>query len=103
MNPEIKAKWIEALRSGKYQQTAGTLRNNDGFCCLGVLCDVMGSTWDEHGTAESPDGRFRSAYLLAHELKDAIGLSDFRQSILFEMNDCGKSFPEIADYIEANL
>ena len=41
MNPEVKAKWVEALRSGEYRQTKGYLhRNGGGFCCLGVLCDV---------------------------------------------------------------
>lgn len=49
MNPEIKKRWVEALRSGKYKQTAGFLRDDFGFCCLGVLCDVVasevGGTW----------------------------------------------------------
>jgi hypothetical protein len=31
---------IEALRSGKYQQIHGSLRSNEGFCCLGVACDI---------------------------------------------------------------
>lgn len=42
MNKEVKAKWIEALCSGKYKQTEGQLRDNGGFCCLGVLCDISG-------------------------------------------------------------
>jgi hypothetical protein len=47
MNPEVKALWLAALRSGEYQQTKGKLRRTDdndnysaGYCCLGVLCDV---------------------------------------------------------------
>jgi len=51
MNPEIKSKWLAALRSGQYEQARGGLqrilgRNNEtgeikrGFCCLGVLCDL---------------------------------------------------------------
>lgn len=41
MNPEVKAKWLAALRSGKYAQGAGKLRTvNNEYCCLGVLCDV---------------------------------------------------------------
>ena len=48
MNAEIKARWIEALRSGKYQQGIGYLRSkNDRFCCLGVLCDTyLPSKWE---------------------------------------------------------
>ncbi|MBK9723296.1 MAG: hypothetical protein IPO78_17170 [Saprospiraceae bacterium] len=32
--------WIEALESGKYQQTVNVLRKEDYFCCLGVGCDI---------------------------------------------------------------
>lgn len=42
MNPEIKAKWVAALRSGEYKQGRGQLRIGDRFCCLGVLCDLHG-------------------------------------------------------------
>ena len=40
MNAQIKAKWIAALRSGKYSQTHGSLYMNSGYCCLGVLCEL---------------------------------------------------------------
>ena len=40
MTADIKTKWVAALRSGKYEQTAGVLRNSHGYCCLGVLCDL---------------------------------------------------------------
>ena len=42
MNQEIKQKWVEALRSGKYKQTTYVLRREDSYCCLGVLCDIAG-------------------------------------------------------------
>lgn len=41
MNPKVKQKWVEALRSGKYKQTRGVLRRRGGsYCCLGVLCEI---------------------------------------------------------------
>jgi hypothetical protein len=49
MKADIKALWLEALRSGEYAQTTGMLRRAQdepeddakaGFCCLGVLCDL---------------------------------------------------------------
>lgn len=54
MNKEIAQLWVDALRSGKYEQTKGRLHRtiasdyglNDsenvpaGYCCLGVLCEV---------------------------------------------------------------
>ena len=51
MNERIKQLWIHALRSGEYQQGKGGLRPDDeGFCCLGVLCDLhsqeTGKNWD---------------------------------------------------------
>lgn len=40
-NPEIKAQWLHALRSGEYAQGQGHLRTDeDKFCCLGVLTDL---------------------------------------------------------------
>lgn len=40
MNSEVKAKWLSALRSGKYSQTREVLRDCKGYCCLGVLTDL---------------------------------------------------------------
>jgi len=40
MNPEIRARWTAALRSGTYKQGEGYLRINDGYCCFGVLCEL---------------------------------------------------------------
>ena len=49
MNQEIKAKWVNALRSGDYEQGQGALKNPDGqYCCLGVLCDL----YDKHRMEE---------------------------------------------------
>lgn len=45
MKKEIAKKWVKALRSGKYNQGQGCLKqttsNNKTFhCCLGVLCEL---------------------------------------------------------------
>lgn len=44
MNPEIKADWLTALRSGEYKQGKGFLKNEvtgtAKYCCLGVLCEL---------------------------------------------------------------
>lgn len=47
LRPEVAEKWVKALRSGEYKQTQGSLQHTkevhegpEGFCCLGVLCDV---------------------------------------------------------------
>jgi hypothetical protein len=47
MNSEKKTKWVEALRSGEYEQGASFLvqqpasaKGKPRYCCLGVLCDL---------------------------------------------------------------
>lgn len=40
MKKEIKERWVAALRSGEYAQTRQRLADDDGFCCLGVLCEI---------------------------------------------------------------
>ena len=40
-------RWLAALRSGDYKQTVKRLHRPDGFCCLGVACDLFNSDgWD---------------------------------------------------------
>ena len=46
MNQEIKQRWIQALRSGEYQQGRENLFHCGKFCCLGVLTDLY---IKEHG------------------------------------------------------
>lgn len=43
--PVTPERWAQALRSGDYVQTSGALRDNVGFCCLGVLCELAGADW----------------------------------------------------------
>lgn len=40
MNKVVKVKWLKALRSGKYKQAKGQLKDGNKFCCLGVLTDL---------------------------------------------------------------
>ncbi len=41
MNPERKAQWVAALRSGEFPQGAQELKTAEGeFCCLGVACEL---------------------------------------------------------------
>jgi len=40
MKKKDAMKWINALRSGKYKQTQGFLKDEAGYCCLGVLDEI---------------------------------------------------------------
>lgn len=103
MNPEIKAKWVEALRSGRYEQTSGRLKDGDAFCCIGVLCDVYPEGfWDESDYFICGHNKAQSS--LTDALNSEIGLSFADEGILLRMNDDYRMpFHYIADWIEANL
>lgn len=40
MKRSIARRWASALDSGEYKQTVGRLRDDEGFCCIGVLCNI---------------------------------------------------------------
>ena len=108
--------WIEALRSGKYTQTKQCLKNDKGFCCLGVACEISGLGQFEakkEVLEYLPDGNnvmgIVHKYLgesteLPEEVFTLMGLpySEFEQDLI-KMNDDGISFSEIADYLEEKL
>lgn len=106
LSPELKAKWLQALRGGEYAQTREKLRDDDGFCCLGVLCDLVdpkGWGADEWGdtTFTYNDDEASGSLPSSMNLKFIAGKDENK---LIAMNDDeGKSFSEIADWVEANL
>lgn len=111
MNPTYKRPWIEALRSGNYSQGRERLKrvNSEGVtfhCCLGVLREVASKPWGElacDGSFRNPsDGDARVGTLSTAELSE-FDLTSQQHRDLYGMNDGGKSFAEIADYIESYL
>jgi hypothetical protein len=102
MDANLKAKWIEALRSGEYEQGEGFLENKRRYCCLGVLIKVQG---------KDPAEIFPESHPLKTSsvpIKFSGGLSREAMGDLANRNDGvnGRrhhSFSEIADYIEQNL
>lgn len=131
MNQEIKQKWLEALRSGKYEQGKYYLNRDGVYCCLGVLCDLY---LKEHNLQwqpiKKPEGTFvvkthhaileRDVWNWA-ELPDENPLiklttEDFKRAntvyndaeedltcSLAGANDMGCTFEHIADLIEKQL
>lgn len=94
MNPEIKAKWVKNLTSGKYQQTTARLCVGKSYCCLGVLLHQ-----------EFPKSKWlvSEGELTGNHLR-RFGLKNSQQTTLINMNDNeGYSFERIAKWIEANL
>jgi len=126
MNPEVKVKWLEALRSGEYRQTRYTLQSpSHGFCCLGVLCDIytkeVGGSWEydycesscahtlkvgeESAQTELPDCVVEWAGLEVRspEVTNPFCEGEVAFCTLASLNDDGKDFEFIADLIDRDL
>lgn len=110
---EFLKKWTAELRSGNRKQAKGYLRTAEGFCCLGVACDLIDPDgWDDCHLSR-PGWTHRETgdrevtlipLLLAESLGFHVGLKsedmDKFQSWFAEKNDDGYTFPEIADELE---
>ena len=129
-------KWTAALRSGDYAQTSGFLnRPKDdegcgaegccppkpaGFCCLGVLTDVVMKSmpevgkWNEEGRFCVTDEDFGTGDFLPKVIRDITGISasdpilkhdDDGDSVsASSCNDTEKlTFAQIADLIEGQV
>ena len=109
---ENRRKWVEALRSGKYKQTRSHLADKNGFCCLGVACEVaiangvrIKKRADGFGItyATERDSLPRRVQIwlgFGDELDEEAANPWLGNSSCAEQNDEGKSFTEIADMIE---
>jgi hypothetical protein len=116
MNPEVKAKWLTALRSGEYEQTTGQLHrivshgeSPAGWCCYGVLCDVAIAAGVKviRKTDEAVEYFDGSRALLPEAVVEWAGLSandpEVHGRSLAHRNDNGVPFGEIAALIEEHL
>ena len=108
MKAEEKAKWVAALRSGKFKQAQGILFDSKGgsYCCVGVYAEVV-EGFEANGKdycfpqiiAKYPGGKLCSWKIML----EVAGVPIEEAKTLTTMNDTGSSFEEIADYIEKNL
>ena len=131
MNTQIKQKWIDALRSGKYEQGSEKLRTVTGYCCLGVLCDLYSqehnTQWEFRGDEEInpqsqdywyfdeyseflPESVMNWAELKSHNPTVRVDVEDDEDEDnwsytdqLSDVNDSGYDFSQIANIIEAQL
>lgn len=116
MKKSVKNLWVKALKSGKYKQTTGTLKDNYGFCCLGVLCDVYAKTnkkkvWSDGDFGFTAFGR-RSALpskvvkwagLESDNPEVKYGKRKFKTNLAILNDEYRCSFKKIADVIERKL
>lgn len=132
MKKALAMEWVKALRSGKYKKGTGHLKNKNEvtgektFCCLGVLCDIMGSkgTKAENGNYYFPKSDASDSYndntgLMPIRLFKKAGMKKNDGELkslstqLTSLNDSGfwivekgvyetLNFDEIADLIQIN-
>lgn len=104
-----RARWVEALRSGRYTQGIERLREDHpatqstSFCVWGVACDVMDPNgWrvdDKHVWRNEVSARVPNAMGIG--AGDDLGCVAFRHVTLLALNDNGlASFDELADLIQ---
>lgn len=115
MDSEIKKRWINALRSGDYEQGTQFLKDERGrFCCLGVLCDLYNPEgWSSRREKfVFSEGSSENGNYLIPEVIQWAGLDSRNPSTnyrglnltLGELNDVwGLTFHQIADVIEEQL
>jgi hypothetical protein len=121
MNPEIKAQWVAALRSGEFEQGKGTLKRDGKFCCLGVLCELAAragvvtaaqdrgitryGTGLEHGTGIADSGTLPPSVRHWAEVDSHNPnlIPNNHESAAAYLNDGGVPFAHIADLIEYHL
>lgn len=112
MNPEIKAKWVSALRSGEYQQGKMLLRPTENtYCCLGVLCDIATKSLDntywgkssEHGNGalfcpnewDSDDGLISEDGELPHTVREWAGLDSENPKVTMNEKNIKENYKNI--------
>lgn len=107
MDKKLKTKWLKALRSGKYRQGGCYLKNGRKFCCLGVLADIQGAKWHSNSLTYTEVPEIKNINPgWQHDMltpREAGGLRTSVMKTLATMNDDGKTFKEIADYIEKRI
>lgn len=114
MNQEIKEQWVEALRSGKYKQGQGQLRDdNNKFCCLGVLCNLHAQAHPEIAAQQEDPSSYLGGYEFPpKEVLKWAGLNSEEGEFvdekgegqsLAELNDEGRTFRYLANRIEKFL
>lgn len=113
MSKDNQLKLVEALRSGKYKQGRGRLRDAGCFCFWGVACDISGvGQWEGDGAlCFTTKGSDFKAYALPSPLVESwLGFNveatvkiDGISDSLMGHNDTGSTFEQLADAIEQQI
>jgi hypothetical protein len=72
MNEAIKKLWVEALRSGKYEQGHEQLKCDGKHCCLGVLCELHATSTGQGEFVPNADSWGTDVYRVGEEQDEAL-------------------------------
>ena len=112
ISDEDRARWCEALRSGRYAQGRALLRDFfDNYCCLGVQCELENMPWTqaltEPGWESGNSFNFYNGRLpIGHRGMFPVGTFVQGHGLIVQYksltvcNDVGMTFSEIADIID---
>jgi len=113
LTKKFKEKWIAALRSGSYEQGKSYLFDGEGYCCLGVACALVGvqdSLMEDRSWPWYLKGYLPNNFpkLLLEDITNynpdhPTSRQKTPVTKLAAMNDHGRSFKYIANWIEKNL
>lgn len=104
----FKAKWLEALRSGKFKQGKHKIhdREKDLYCCIGVACRLEHPRKDfgPGGLISTSDTKNKVPEILKGLInKDKEAYNPIVDKLTLMNDEGGKSFVQIANWIEKNL
>jgi hypothetical protein len=108
MSPKFKTQWLDQLRNGGIRQGRRAYRTSTCFCALGVLINIVRpnswTTVNQHHYLPGGIKDHATYTTNAREILWEAQLSLEAQVKICEMNDAdGKTFAEIADWVETNL
>ncbi len=118
LKPQVKQRWLQALRSGKIKQARGKLRKKDNsMCCLGVLCNLHAESHPKIAAKQTKktsymgDSSLPPVEVLKWAFKNwdtqgghvGVEIPGADGIALAEKNDIGASFKQIADIIEKHF
>ena len=105
MDRELKDRWLDALKSGEYEQGTGSLMFEDDsygpygsrYCCLGVLLDI------EKCLEENPKERWHSEGMPTEKFLKVVELDRHCADVLASVNDDSNDFDDVIQMIEQEV
>tara|TARA_R110002074_G_C12406569_1_gene654636 strand:+ start:663 stop:992 length:330 start_codon:yes stop_codon:yes gene_type:complete len=107
MRKSVKTRWLDALKSGEYEQGTGSLMFEDDsyygpaggsrYCCLGVLLDI------EKCLEENPKERWHTEGMPTEKFLKVIGLDSSYAQMLANVNDDSDNFDDVIQMIEKEV